>query len=69
MLQPIEYKDVSYYALTGIAEKTYTGDSLFQSDVVCELDASQYELTSYHNNINAGSNLLLNRCQGYFYSH
>ena len=55
MLQPIEYKDVSYYALTGIAEKTYTGDSLFQSDVVCELDASQYELTSYHNNINAGT--------------
>lgn len=55
MLQPIEYADVSFHALTGIQEKTYTGDSLFQSNLICDLPEDRYFLTSYQNNINAGT--------------
>lgn len=55
MLQPIEYADVSSHALTGIQEKTYTGDSLFQSNLICDLPEDRYVLTSYRNNINAGT--------------
>lgn len=55
MLPPIEYADVSFHALTGIQEKTYTGDSLFQSNLICDLPEDHYFLTSYQNNINAGT--------------
>lgn len=55
LLHPIEYRDVSFHALTGIEEKTYTGDSLFQTNITCDLDDSQYELKTYRNNINAGT--------------
>lgn len=55
LLHPIEYKDVSFHALTGIEEKTYTGDSLFQTNATCDLDESQYELKTYRNNVNAGT--------------
>lgn len=54
-LPSIVYKDVSYHALTGIEEKTYTGDSLFQTNATCDLDESQYELKTYRNNVNAGT--------------
>ena len=55
LLHPIEYKDVSFHTLTGIEDKTYTGDSLFQTKTTCDLDESQYELKTYRNNINAGT--------------
>ena len=55
MLHPIEYKDVSFHTLIGIEEKTYTGDSLFQTNITCDLDESQYELKTYRNNVNAGT--------------
>lgn len=54
MLHPIEYVDVSFHTLTGIENKTYTGDSLFQSGLTCDLNEEQYSLI-YHNNINAGT--------------
>lgn len=55
MLHPIEYKDVSFRALTGIEEKTYTGDSLFQTNITCDMEEGQYELKAYRNNVNAGT--------------
>lgn len=55
LLHPIEYVDVSFHSLTGIEEKTYTGDSLFQTNITCDLDESQYELKTYRNNINVGT--------------
>lgn len=55
MLHPIEYKDVSFHALTGIEEKTYTGDSLFQTNITCDMEEGQYELKTYRNNVNAGT--------------
>ena len=54
LLHPIEYKDVSFHALSGIEEKIYTGDSLFQTNIMCDLDEDQYELKTYRNNVNAG---------------
>lgn len=55
MLHPIEYTDVSFHEPTGIEEKTYTGDSLFQTNITCDLEESQYELKTYRNNVNAGT--------------
>lgn len=54
LLPPIEYLDVSYYPVTGIVDKTYTGDSLYQTDLVCDIDADRYVTSRYSNNVNAG---------------
>ena len=54
LLPSIVYPDVSFRALEGIVDKTYTGDSIFQSDLTCELDENRYELKSYRNNVNVG---------------
>lgn len=55
LLHPIEYKDVSFYELSGIEDKTYTGDSIFQTNISCALDTSQYALKAYTNNVNKGT--------------
>lgn len=55
LLHPIEYKDVSFHSLTGIEEKTYTGDSLYQTNITCDLDTSEYVLKHFRNNVNAGT--------------
>ena len=55
LLHPIEYKDVSFHSLTGIEEKTYTGDSLYQTNITCDLDTSEYVLKNFRNNVNAGT--------------
>lgn len=54
MLPPIEYLDVSYYPVSGIEDKVYTGDSLFQTNLVCDMESEQYIAKNYHNNVNAG---------------
>lgn len=54
-LPSIEYKDVSYHPLSGIEAKTYTGEPLYQENLTCDLDESQYELNTYRNNVNAGT--------------
>ena len=55
MLTPIEFVDVSYHDLAGIQEKTFTGDSLFQSDLIYDLSDEMYVLKGYQNNVNAGT--------------
>ena len=55
LLHPIEYKDVGFHDLSGIEDKTYTGDSIFQTNVICDLDAGQYALMAYTNNVNKGT--------------
>ena len=55
LLAPIEYKDVSFHALSNIEDKTFTGDSLYQTDVTCDLNEEQYILTGYQNNKNVGT--------------
>lgn len=55
MLHPIEYIDVSFHQYSGVTDKTYTGDSLFQ-DVSC-VDIENLQVTTgrYYNNVNAGT--------------
>lgn len=55
LLPSIEYVDVSFHELSNITDKTYTGDSLYMSDLICDLDSSQYVVTNYRNNVNAGT--------------
>ena len=55
LLHPIEYKDVSFHDLSGIEDKTYTGDSIFQTNVSCDLNAEHYALKAYKNNMNKGT--------------
>ena len=55
LLHPIEYKDVGFHDLSGIEDKTYTGDSIFQTNVSCDLNADQYALKAYTNNVNKGT--------------
>jgi len=54
LLPPIEYEDVSYHELQGIMDFAFTGDSLFQEELSCDLADSLYIL-NYQNNINAGT--------------
>lgn len=55
MLQPIEYLDVSFHELAGVEELVYSGDSLYQTNVTCDLDEDKYILANYQNNTNAGT--------------
>lgn len=55
-LSPIIYKDVYYHEIFGIESKTYNyGDSIYQTNLECDLTDSQYVINDYQNNINAGS--------------
>lgn len=54
LLPPIEYLDVSFYPVSGIMDKTYTGDSLYQTELACELEVGQYVVSRYSGNVNAG---------------
>lgn len=55
ILPSIEYKDVSFHQYSGITDKTFTGEPVYQ-EVECE-DVSGLEVTTggYQNNINAGT--------------
>ena len=53
LLAPIEYLDISFINFDGIENKTYTGDSIYQTNLTCELDKDQYVVTNYNNNINS----------------
>lgn len=54
-LPPIEYVDVNFLTLNGIVNKTYTGDSIYQADLTCDLAEGEFMLGSYRNNVNAGT--------------
>ena len=53
-LPSVEYKDVSFCLVGGIEDKIYTGDSLFQENLTCELEIGQYVIGNYNNNILVG---------------
>lgn len=55
-LVPIIYKDVYYHEIAGIENKTYHyGDSVYQTNITCDLAADQYVVNGYQNNVNAGT--------------
>lgn len=55
LLPSIEYLDVSFRQYSGITDKTYTGDSIYQ-EIECT-DVANLEVTTgrYFNNVNAGT--------------
>lgn len=55
LLPSIEYLDVSFRQYSGIVDKTYTGDSIYQ-EVECA-DVANLQVTTgrYSNNVNAGT--------------
>lgn len=54
-LPPIEYVDVSFLTLNGMENKTYTGDSIYQTNLTCDLAEGEFQLANYQNNVNAGT--------------
>lgn len=55
-LNPIVYKDVRYYELSGVKSLPYNfGEPVVQTDVTCALNADQYQLSNYANNTNVGT--------------
>lgn len=56
MLTPIIYKDVCFHEVAGIENKVYNyGDSIYQTNLTCDLAEGQYVVNEYHNNVNAGT--------------
>lgn len=55
LLPSIIYPDVSFHDVTGITDKTFTGDSIYQTDLTCDLDATQFAAKNYRNNVNVGT--------------
>ena len=55
LLPSIVYPDVSFHDVSGISDKTYTGDSLFQTELSCDLEATKYAAKNYQNNVNVGT--------------
>lgn len=55
LLPSIIYPDVSFHALEGVVEKTYTGEAIYQMGVTCDLGEDRFELKNYQNNVNAGT--------------
>lgn len=56
MLTPIIYKDVCFHEVAGIENKVYNyGDSIYQTNLTCDLAEGQYVVSEYHNNVNAGT--------------
>ena len=55
LLPSIEYLDVSFHEYSGIVDKTYTGDSVYQ-DVSCvDVEDLQISTGLYSGNVNAGT--------------
>lgn len=54
-LTPITYIDVSPHSLNGIENKYFNwGDSIYQTNLTCDLSPNEYEIKGYKNNVNAG---------------
>lgn len=55
LLPSIVYPDVAFYSVSGIENMTFTGDSLFQTNLTCSLEEGYYALKNYQNNVNVGT--------------
>lgn len=55
LLPSIVYPDVSYHAISGVSDMTYTGEPLFQTNISCDLNEGHYALKNYQNNVNVGT--------------
>lgn len=57
LLPSIEYLDVSFHDYSGIVDKTYTGDSIYQEVECTDVANLQVTTSRYFNNVNAGTAL------------
>lgn len=55
LLPSIEYQDVSFHQYSGIEDKTYTGDSIYQNVTCTDVADMPVTTAKYINNINAGT--------------
>lgn len=54
LLPSIVYPDVAFSTISGIEDKVYTGDSIYQTNVFCDLGADRFALKNYQNNVSVG---------------
>lgn len=54
-LPSIEYLDVSFHEYSGIVDKTYTGDSIYQDLSCVDVEGLQISTGKYSGNVNAGT--------------
>ena len=54
LLPSIEYLDVSFHEYTGIVDKTYTGDSIYQEVSCVDVEGMKFSTGRYNGNVNAG---------------
>ena len=55
LIQTIEYLDINFHTLSGIENKVYTGEPLYQTNLACDLDMNLVAINHYQNNVNAGT--------------
>lgn len=55
LLPSIEYQDVSFHQYSGIEDKTYSGDSIYQNVKCTDVDDLKFHTARYFNNVNAGT--------------
>lgn len=55
LLPSIEYLDVSFHEYSGIVDKTYTGDSIYQDLSCVDVEGLQISTGKYSGNVNAGT--------------
>lgn len=54
-LPSIEYIDIASHDFIGTQNYTYTGDSIYQSNVTSDIPTEQFTLKNYQGNVNAGT--------------
>ena len=55
MLAPIVYDDIESHNFAGVRDYTFTGDSIYQEEILSDLPSSHYKIGKYENNVHAGS--------------
>ena len=55
LLAPITYDDISSHEFTGVKDYTFTGDSIYQENIVSDLAKEHYKIGKYSYNVHAGT--------------
>lgn len=55
LLAPIVYEDIESHEFTGVKDYTFTGDSIYQEEILSDLPSSHYKISKYQSNVHAGT--------------
>ena len=55
LLAPIVYEDIESHEFTGVKDYTFTGDSIYQQEVLSDLPSGHYKMDKYEYNVHAGT--------------